>query len=414
MLRKIKPTNTIKAVAVIAILVTSLLAIQVQGQGQEDQQGEENQRQGPGGLISPQGSQMMSANHTMALCGQQCLHWNDQVVYTRLVLVAFQANATEDFNASYTRLLRNAELLGNASQSILGQAESQNLTTLLKIHDQIYVQILNQTRLNDTAALNNSLTMWYENAAQIVALYNNTMSRASSEDQQAMPDGNRAQWRLINITVLAGVKEYLDVTLLEVNEYMQGNYSGSITHFDRAKSLVHNLLFKICMSIMTIPPELATTTITKTRTTTETITKTTTKTKTLGSTNTTTTTGNTTTTTTNTTTTTTNTTTTHTNVTTTIMVSIVNGAGNDTSSPGYSPDSVTIVVGVNNTVKWTNNDSVDHTVTSTDVPSGATSFDSGPINPGDTFTKTFTVPGTYHYHCSLHSWMNGTIIVEEP
>lgn len=38
----------------------------------------------------------------------------------------------------------------------------------------------------------------------------------------------------------------------------------------------------------------------------------------------------------------------------------------------------------------------------------------GPDQPAnDSFSLTFTEPGTYHYHCTLHPWMEGTVIVEE-
>ena len=90
-------------------------------------------------------------------------------------------------------------------------------------------------------------------------------------------------------------------------------------------------------------------------------------------------------------------------------VSIPVGAGMDTSSPGYSPDIITVVIGVNNTVVWVNNDNMPHTVTATNKL-----FDSGNLNAGDTFSYTFTSPGTYTYGCSYHSWMKGTVIVEGP
>ena len=93
-------------------------------------------------------------------------------------------------------------------------------------------------------------------------------------------------------------------------------------------------------------------------------------------------------------------------------VSIPTGASSPNAAPGYAPDKITVIIGVNNTVAWTNNDSVDHTVTSVSVPTGATSFDSGIMAAGATFTQTFTVPGTYQYHCSLHSWMTGTVTVK--
>jgi len=49
-------------------------------------------------------------------------------------------------------------------------------------------------------------------------------------------------------------------------------------------------------------------------------------------------------------------------------------------------------MGVNNTVQWTNNDSVPHTVTADDG-----SFRSRNLNPTDEFTWTFTAPGNYTY-----------------
>lgn len=93
-----------------------------------------------------------------------------------------------------------------------------------------------------------------------------------------------------------------------------------------------------------------------------------------------------------------------------VKVSMPNGAGNPNGAPGYAPDNLTLVIGVNNTVTWTNNDSAHHTVTSTKAPAGA-SFNSGDMAPGATFSFTFTVPGTYQYDCVYHFWMTGTITV---
>ena len=94
-----------------------------------------------------------------------------------------------------------------------------------------------------------------------------------------------------------------------------------------------------------------------------------------------------------------------------VQVSIYKGAASSSDPPGYAPDSIVLVIGVNNTVTWTNNDSVHHTVTSISAPSGG-SFSSGNMNGGAVYTHTFTVPGTYKYNCAYHSWMTGTIVVE--
>jgi len=71
----------------------------------------------------------------------------------------------------------------------------------------------------------------------------------------------------------------------------------------------------------------------------------------------------------------------------------------------FSPDTLTIKAGT--TVTWTNQDDATHTVTSY---TGL--FDSGNLGKGDTFSYTFTQPGTYKYHCVTHANMVATIIVK--
>ena len=71
----------------------------------------------------------------------------------------------------------------------------------------------------------------------------------------------------------------------------------------------------------------------------------------------------------------------------------------------FDPTQITIATGT--TVSWSNEDSVPHTVTSTD---GA--FDSGIFDPGANFTWTFSQPGSFPYACQLHPQMQGTVIAE--
>jgi len=89
-----------------------------------------------------------------------------------------------------------------------------------------------------------------------------------------------------------------------------------------------------------------------------------------------------------------------------VTISIINGAFNPSSSVHFSPATVTLVIGVNNTVTWINNDYTIHTVTS---DSGI--FGSGLLNNGNSWTYTFTKAGTYGYHCAIHPFMTGEIIV---
>ena len=79
---------------------------------------------------------------------------------------------------------------------------------------------------------------------------------------------------------------------------------------------------------------------------------------------------------------------------------------------GYAPNVMTIAVGTK--VNWTNAGTSAHTVTS-----DSSGFDSGalaaprPNMTGGLFQVTFTVRGTYTYHCSFHpATMRGSITVQ--
>ena len=71
----------------------------------------------------------------------------------------------------------------------------------------------------------------------------------------------------------------------------------------------------------------------------------------------------------------------------------------------FSPATLTVTAG--DTVTWTNEDPVVHTATST---TGA--FDSGDLAQGESFSVTFTTPGTYAYLCTPHPSMSGQILVQ--
>ena len=69
---------------------------------------------------------------------------------------------------------------------------------------------------------------------------------------------------------------------------------------------------------------------------------------------------------------------------------------------------------VGQTVAWTNVDEVPHTVTLGSSGMAVEGFDSGNIAPGQSFGVRFDQPGEYHYTCSLHPFMNGTVTVIQP
>jgi plastocyanin len=70
----------------------------------------------------------------------------------------------------------------------------------------------------------------------------------------------------------------------------------------------------------------------------------------------------------------------------------------------YTPDNLDVTVGTS--VTWTNTDSTSHTSTS----DGA-GWNSGTIAPGGRFSVVLQTAGTFHYHCSIHPGMVGTVVV---
>jgi len=72
----------------------------------------------------------------------------------------------------------------------------------------------------------------------------------------------------------------------------------------------------------------------------------------------------------------------------------------------FSPAELTVATGTR--VTWTNNDDIPHTVVDADNPKQTKS---PPLDTGDAWAHVFDQPGTYHYFCSLHPHMQGTIVV---
>ena len=92
---------------------------------------------------------------------------------------------------------------------------------------------------------------------------------------------------------------------------------------------------------------------------------------------------------------------------------------------GFSSfDPAVVHVRAGQSVEWRNTALITHSVTDdssvaadpkdASVPQGATAFNSGDISAGETYSQTFTAPGTYKYFCTHHEGMGmlGTVIVD--
>src|SRR6266545_1454293 len=73
----------------------------------------------------------------------------------------------------------------------------------------------------------------------------------------------------------------------------------------------------------------------------------------------------------------------------------------------FAPKRLEIAAGT--TVTWTNNDQLVHTLTA-----DGGSWDSGPIEPGKSWSHTFTQPGEYAFHCTPHPFMKAVVVVRQP
>ena len=86
-------------------------------------------------------------------------------------------------------------------------------------------------------------------------------------------------------------------------------------------------------------------------------------------------------------------------------VIITLGAADEGNFEPFAPRAVNVMQG--SIVSWTNDDSTTHTVTSDE----GGLFDAGQLTPGDTFENVFDTPGEFGYHCAIHPWMTGRVMV---
>ena len=88
------------------------------------------------------------------------------------------------------------------------------------------------------------------------------------------------------------------------------------------------------------------------------------------------------------------------------------GSSAATSGAGYEPPEVTVSPGA--TVMWNNKDNALHTATSGESPTPDGKFDSGLIgaNQASKPVTMPTEPGEYKYFCTLHPFLQGTVIVQ--
>jgi hypothetical protein len=92
--------------------------------------------------------------------------WTEHVVWTRDYIIAAVGDQP-DAQAAANRLMKNQEDIGTAVARYYGDAAGQQLTTLLKDHISIAVDLIKAAKAGDKAAQQQADSKWKQNATQI-------------------------------------------------------------------------------------------------------------------------------------------------------------------------------------------------------------------------------------------------------
>ena len=139
--------------------------------------------------------------------------WTDHVVWTRAYIVAAVADQP-DAQAAANRLMKNQEDIGNAIGSIYGAPAGQQLTTLLKEHISIAVDLIKAAKAGNKAGQQAADAKWQQNAVAIADF----LSKAN-------PNWPRA-------TLTEMMKMHLSTTTHEVVARLNKDWEGDIRAYD--------------------------------------------------------------------------------------------------------------------------------------------------------------------------------------
>ena len=139
--------------------------------------------------------------------------WTDHVVWTRDYIIAAVGDQP-DAKAAADRLLKNQEDIGNAVAKFYGAPAGTQLTTLLKEHITIAVDLIKAAKAGDKAAQQKADSRWQENAVQIADF----LSKANPN------------WP--KDTLVDMMKKHLSTTTDEVVARLNKNWDADVRAFD--------------------------------------------------------------------------------------------------------------------------------------------------------------------------------------
>jgi hypothetical protein len=139
--------------------------------------------------------------------------WTDHVVWTRDYIVAALSDAPEA-QAAANRLMKNQEDIGGAVGKIYGDPAGRQLTTLLKDHIGIAVDIVKAAKAGDTPGQQKADARWQQNAVDIADF----LSKAN-------PNWPRA-------TLVDMMKMHLSTTAAELTARLNKQWDEDVRAFD--------------------------------------------------------------------------------------------------------------------------------------------------------------------------------------
>ena len=156
---------------------------------------------------------MTSASAAQALRQDMRKLWTDHVIWTRDYIVA-AVDDKPDATAAANRLMKNQDDIGAAVGSIYGKAAGDQLTTLLKEHISIAVDIIKHAKAGNKAAQQQADAKWKQNGDAIATF----LSKAN-------PNWPKA-------TLAAMMNSHLSTTTDEVVARLTKNWDADVRAFD--------------------------------------------------------------------------------------------------------------------------------------------------------------------------------------
>jgi hypothetical protein len=178
------------------------------------------------GLRAPDAEASAVAGHqhsqmvTPRTAAQQAFHdsmrklWEDHVTWTRLAIVEF-ADGSAGFPETANRLLRNQDDIGDAIKPFYGDVAGEQLSTLLRDHITIAVDVLQAAKAGDQTALQDASARWYANANAIADF---------------LAGANPRFWP--QSVMRADMRTHLDQTLTEAVDELNGDYAAGVNEYD--------------------------------------------------------------------------------------------------------------------------------------------------------------------------------------